>query len=171
VGLGTNIVAGNNTVLIGTDLGYVKGGTTITPTRELLRPEGIEGLRTSPTGATFLTKEEYQFAFSLLELTLENIKIWLDSGNSIAAGPPRTLNIGHGPSGDVAVVTERVLVITGLVPGVTRFVRTITASKAVLLTPGETKITQFEEQMLPMTFVTNWDATLNRCFGFSDATS
>ena len=116
----TNIVVGGATVLIGSDLGFITEGIKLTPTREMFTPEGIESLY-GPI-KKWLTKEEYAFAFTLMEPINANIKIWLDSTNAEAAGPPKTTDIGHGPGGDTGIVTERVLVMTGIVPGGT-FVR------------------------------------------------
>lgn len=168
MGNATNIVAGGASVLIGTDLGYIKDGITITPTRELLLPENVETLFAPPKA--FLTKETYGFTFTLVEPTEANIIFWLDVGNAIAPGPPAILKVGHGPGGDLTQPTERVLVVTGIVPGGT-FVRTITCNRAVADAPGEMKITQFEETALPCSFTIIWDSVNTRAFVISDAAS
>lgn len=167
MGTEANIVAGGASVTIGADLGYIKDGITLTPTHEKLFIENIETLYSSPRA--FWTKEEYTFAFMLVETTQANLKIWLDCTNS--ATPPAGLDVGHGPSGDTGQPTERELVVTGLVPGADLFVRTITGSKVVSDSPGEFKITQFEEAAFPVSFRTLWDNTNSRSIEVQDATS
>jgi hypothetical protein len=168
-GNANNIVAGGAAVDIGGDLGYIKDGITITPTRELLLPENIETLYAPPV--SFLTKETYGITFTLIETTQANMIIWLGSGNAVTGTGPYNLKIGHGPSGDTAQPVEVALVLKGLVPGANLYVRTITFTKAVADAPGEFKITQFEEAAFPCSFTTIWDATNFRCFQVSDAAS
>jgi hypothetical protein len=170
MGTALNIVAGGAAVTIGSDLGYIKDGITVTPTRELLMPENIEGLYAPPR--SFLTKETYGVTFTLVETDRDNLKLWLDSTNTESGADPIVLDVGHGPSGDVGQPTERVLVIKGLVPGnAPPFLRTITWNQAVADAPGEFKITQFEEAAFPCSFTTIWDQTLNRMFQCQDAAS
>ena len=169
MGTKANIVVGGATVLIGSDLGFIKGGIKLTPTREQFTPEDVDSLY-GPI-KKWLTKEEYAFDFTLMEPTQANIKIWLDSTNAPGAGPdPIPLDIGHGPSGDTGVVTENILVMTGIVPG-NIFVRTITVTNAVLETPGEMTIAQSGEASCPIVMTALWDDSNNRFFLISDATT
>ena len=160
-----NIVAGGASVFIVADLGAVKDGITITVAIEHYKVEGIEGLLTAPKA--WRTKEEYTIAFTLVEPTRDNIRLAWDVTNTESAGPdPITLAFG----GDSATPNSRVLKVFGIVPGAA-FVRTITFDNTIASAPGETKLTQFQEQSLPCTFVTLWDATNSRLGQFSDATS
>ena len=160
-----NIVGGGASVFIGADLGAVKEGITITVAVEHYKVEGIEGLLTAPKA--YRTKEEYTIAFTLVEPTLANVKLAWDVTNAIVTpGPPITLEFG----GDSATPQSRVLKVFGIVPG-NVFVRTIQFDNVIASAPGETKLTQFQEQSLPCTYVTLWDAVNSRVGQFSDATS
>lgn len=148
---------------IGTDLGYIKDGVTITPSFEIYKPSGIEGLLTAPKSRRIA--EEYTIAFNLIEPTLANIRLWIDSTNTASTGlPPLTLQVG----GDSATPNERVLVVTSIEPGGTD-VRTITFHKAVAEGAGEWKVTDFEEGTLPCSYVTLWDTATAELFLVSDA--
>lgn len=171
MGTAANVVAGGAAIEVAGDLGYIKDGITITPTRELFMPENVETLYAPPKA--FLTKETYGVTFTLVETTLANIKIWLDDTNATSGANPILLLVGHGPSGDEGQPTERALVVKALVPGASLFVRTITFTKAVADAPGELKITQFEEAALPCSFTTIWDPTgaAEQVFNISDVTA
>jgi len=157
-----NIVFGGVAVTIGSDLGYIKDGVTITPSFEIYKPSGIEGLMTAPKSRRI--SEEYTVTFNLIEPTLANIRLWIDSTNTITAGPPATLEVGA----DSATPNEQVLVVTSIEPGGTD-VRTITFHKVVAEGAGEWKLTDFEEGTLPCSFVTLYDVTTDELFLVSDA--
>lgn len=158
-----NIVFGGVTVVISADLGYVKDGVTIAKSEEIYRPSGIETLLTSPVARR--VSEEYTITFTLMEPTLENLKLAWDETAAIVGAAPRTINVG----GTGATPTESVLVVTGIEPGGTD-IRSITFDKAIAMGPGEHKITQFEEAAFPCTFVTLFKTTATaRLFAISDA--
>ena len=157
-----NIVFGNAAVSIGGDLGYIKDGIAINKTEELYKPSGIEGILTSPVARR--VSEMYSFTFTLIEPTLENIRLAWDVTTAKAGAGPITLAVGTSS----AAPNARILIVTGIEPGGTD-VRTITADTTIANGPGEYKITQFEEGALPCVFETLLDTAKTQLLDFSDA--
>lgn len=138
-------VASNAAVSVGSDLGSIEKNTlVITPNQEVLDPQ-IE-THLAPR-KRFRIGEGAEFAFTLLEPTLENILIAWDTDNSIVTGPPRTLAWGDDQQGD----TSRAVVILALEPGGTD-VRTITSTAATLQTPAAYNITDQDLSRLPVVY-------------------
>ena len=160
-----NVVIGGATVTIGSDLGYIKDGITINPTAEHYFVEDVEGY--PGRHAAKRIRENYAISFTLIEPTQANIKIGWDVTNAPAGTDPITLEFGS----DSVTPQERVLVVTGVVPGVGGFVRTVQFDRAIIEDPGEMKITDFEESKLPVTMTCLYDSTNSRVGQFSDAAS
>lgn len=164
----TEIVAGNATVTIGADLGYVKaGGITVTPTVDLFEVD-VEQLSVSPKA--FYTMRHYEISFILTQPTHANLVITWDLPSTPAAGPPETLAII--PTADMSdsfTPTQRVLVITGTSPTALG-VRTISWDAAILITPGPLVLSKMAYQEQEVTFKALYDdAVGNQVGDFSDA--
>lgn len=164
MGTPANIVFGGAAVTIGTDVGYIKDGVAISWSVDLYQVEGIEGLLTSPVARR--TKEQPTIAFTTIEPTLANMKLAWDITNSTSGTDPITLEFG----GDSAIPQERVIVVTGIVPGDV-FVRSIQFDVCVLSAPGEMTITQYGEVAVQSSYVALYDTTNSRLGQFSDAAS
>lgn len=167
-----NLVVGNATVLIGSDLGAIKEGITITPTYTVFNVD-IE--QEAFPSRYWYTDKKFTIEFTLCEPTLENIKIAWDMAGTITGANPRLLDIGTSAGTDF-VPTSRVVVVTSFTPGGaggTLFTRTVTFHKALLETPGATTFTKRSE----VSMKTTWNCTLDtaqtpdRVGQFSDATA
>jgi len=167
-----NIVQGGATVVMGvgtaaTDLGYIKDGLTITPTVDLyLVGEAVEQL-TLPVKA-YRVSETIEMAFTIIEPTLANIKTAWDIAAATGGTGPITLDIGENQF----TPQENILTFTGLVPGATQYVRSITAPVAVVNSPGEMNIGKAEETSLATGVVCLYDdISSNYALQISDAIS
>ena len=161
-GTPANIVFGGAAITIGSDIGYIKDGVAISWSIDLYQVEGIEGLLTSPVARR--TKEQPTITFTTIEPTLENMKLVWDITNATSGTGPTTLEFG----GDSATPQERVIVVSGIVPGGVT-VRSIQFDVCVVSAPGEMTITQFGEVAVQSAFVALWDTTNTRLGQFSDA--
>lgn len=163
----TEIVAGNATVSIGADLGYLKaGGITVTPTIDLFTVD-VEQLSVSPKA--FITMRNFEISFILVQPTHDTLVITWDLPSSPAAGPPETLEIL--PTADMAdsfEPTQQALVITGTSPTALG-VRTITWDAAILITPGVLAFSKMGYQEQEVTFQALYDSTTTQVGDFSDA--
>jgi len=150
-----NLVVGNATVFIGSDLGAIKDGITITPTFTVFNVD-IE--QESFPSRYWYTDKKFTIEFTLCEPTLENIKLAWDMAGAITAGPPRLLDIGTSAGTDF-VPNARVIVVTSFTPSATGLlpVRTVTFHKCLLETPGATTFTKRAEVSLK----TTWNCALD----------
>jgi len=165
-GTGWTVDGSTAAVTIGSDLGYVKDGIRITPSVDLyLVGEAVEQL-TLPVKA-FRVSETIEISFTLLEATLANIKLVEDIDNATAGAGPITLDWGDNQF----IPTENALVVTGVVPGATRYVRTVTFPKAVLTSPAEIAFTKTEETALNATYTALYSESDTYAAEISDATS
>ena len=167
----TNIVWGGATVLISSDLGTLDSGSgvVISFSQENASVGANVEQLTLPV-ASWRTSEEITIAFTLLEPTLANIVIAVDSDNTITNGTPpapNTVDIGDNQS----ALTNRVVVVTGVAPGASKFARTVTAGEAVLQGGTELKFTKGEATALAMTFLCHYESANSRALLFSDATA
>lgn len=158
----TNLVVGGAAVTIGSDLGAIKDGITITPTREVFTIDLEQEM--TPSKAWNVT-EKWAIEFTLCEPTLANIKIGWDVDNTVTVGPPATLSFGDHQF----TPQERVLVVTGIRPGATAAARTVTFHKAVLETPAPLVFTKRAETNLKCGFMGLWDSSNSRVGQISDA--
>lgn len=166
MGTPTNIVFGGAAIVIGTDVGYIKDGVSISWSIDLYQIEGIEGLLTSPVARR--VKEQPTISFTTIEPTLANMKMVWDITNAPDAGPdPISMDFG----GDSNIPQERELEIHGKVPGATQFQRDIVFDIAVVSAPGEMVITQYGEVAVQSSFVALYDNTNTRLGRFDDATT
>jgi hypothetical protein len=150
-----NLVVGNLTVVIGTDVGALKDGATVTPTYTVFNVD-IEQ-ETFPSRFWY-TDKKFALEFTMCEPTLENIKIAWDLIGAITAGPPRLLDIGTSAGVDF-VPTARVIVLTSFTPSATGLlpIRTWNFHKCLLETPGASTITKRQETSLK----TTWNCALD----------
>lgn len=162
MGTYTNIVQGGATVTIGSDLGFIADGVTITPSFEMSYGKA-EGINAHITARRPLAN--YDVSFTLLEMTLANfIKAW-DIKNSISGSAPATLKFG----GENYKPTENVLVVYGYTPGATSYARSVTFQRAVVSSPGEFATKDSDPSNLAMTLHALYYPT-GTCVGtFSDA--
>ena len=158
----TNLVQGGGSILIGSDLGFMKGGWTLTPTAEnyYSKVDGIPG-----DVASRRIKSGFDLAFTLVEITLVNIKMAWDEANASAGVGPFTLDVGL----DTLTHQEREIEIYAYVPGGDLFVRTITIDRAVVSAPAELKTSDEEESGLACQFHALYSVTNSRFLEFSDA--
>jgi len=169
MGTAANFVVGGATVTIGSDLGYIKGGAKVTPSVNLfLAGEEIEQL-TLPEKA-WRVSENIEISFTLAEPTAANIKLAEDIDNTITTGTPPTPDTLDWADNQFST-QERVLAITGVVPGTGGFTRTITADAAVLSGPAEIAFTKGALTELACTFTCLYNATNSRALQLSDATA
>ena len=164
----TEIVAGNATVFIGADLGYVKaGGITVTPTVDVLTVD-VEQLSVSPKA--FFTGRVYEISFILTQPSHDMLVITWDLPSTPAVGPPETLLII--PTADMSdsfTPTERALVVTGTSPTALG-IRTISWDAAILTTPGPLVLSKMVYQEQEVTFQALYDDKVGNQVGdFSDA--
>lgn len=157
-----NLVAGGATVTIGSDLGAIKDGITVTPTREVLTIDLEQEM--TPSKAWNMA-EKYTVEFTLCEPTLANIKIAWDCDNTVTVGPPATLNFGDHQF----TPQTRVLVITGNRPGATVAARTLTFNNAIMETPAPLVFSKRQESNLKVGFMCLYDSSTSRVGQFSDA--
>jgi len=164
----TNITVGGASVTVGSSMGYIKDGVTLTPTLELFTVDGIEQLLT-PSRA-WRVSEQFECQFTTVEPTQANIKIALDCDNTWTGTPP-ALKFGDNqfsPANDTAYV----VVMTGYTAAATQYVRTITLHRCFLSTPAPIKFTKGQETNLAMTFLCCYEEDTDVCVGtISDATS
>ena len=158
-----NYAVGGATVTIGSDLGYIKDGVTVTPSVELYTIEGVEQLLT-PAEA-YRVSEGWEISFTLCEPTMANLQIAVDCDNTPAAG---VVDIGDNQF----TPTKRVIVMTGIVPGGDAYVRTWQFDACVVSGPAEIKFTKGQETNLAVTFMALYDdQTNNRVSELTDATA
>ena len=156
-----NIVAGGASVLIGTDLGAIKEGVSLTLTVDTFTVDLEQEVIATKA---FKTRNKLTCEFTLCEPTLENIKIGWDVDNAITAGPPRLLSAID----QQFTLQERIIVVTGTTPGYAPFLRTCTLTRAVLETPGVLVFTKAAEQNMKLGFNCLADGTA-KAVTFSDA--
>lgn len=159
----TQIVVGGATAGIGGDLGYIKDGIQQTPSIELFTPDSIEQLTTAPKA--WVVNRSYEIVITLVEPTLNNIRIGWDITEAAAAG---VLKI-HGTLATVFTPVERAVSVTGFVPGGVT-VRTVLWDKCVVSGPAPLQFIKSEETNLAITFMALYDdVTNNRVGQFTDA--
>ena len=163
----TNLVVGNATVTIGSDLGAIKDGVTITPTFTVFNVDLEQELMSS---RFWYTDKNFKCEFTLCEPTLANVKIAWDVTAATSGSGPILLNFGTA-SGTDFVPTNRVLAVTSFVPGASLFTRSVIFDKALLETPGPTAFSKRQETNLKCTFNCAYDTTNSRVGKFSDATA
>jgi hypothetical protein len=156
-----NLVVGGATVTIGSDLGAIKDGVTITPSTELLTIDLEQEL--TPSKA-WRMGERFSCEFTLCEPTGANIKIAWDTDNTYT-GTPATLAFGDHQF----TPQTRVLVVTGNRPGSGVAARTITFNNAVLETPAPLMFSKRQESNLKCTFTCLYDSGTSRVGQLSDA--
>ena len=155
-----NIIQGNASILVGSDLGYITGGVKLVVSSEMyyVSPEGINAnvhaRRTSQT---------YEVQATLLEPTMANIIIAHDWQNTSGSA----MDFG----GENFKPTETAVTIYGYVPGSGLYTRTIAADRSVAVPNGEMTYSDAQETQLPVTFHLLYDPTDSRCGVMTDATS
>lgn len=162
-----NVVVGGATATITADLGYIKDGVQQTPSIELFTPDSIEQLTTAPKA--WAVNRSYEIVFTLVEPTLENIRIgWDITEVIVGAVAPFTLAI-HGTLASVFTPVQRAVSVTGFVPGgVTA--RTVLWDRCVVSGPAPLQFIKSEETNLAVTFMALYeDTTNNRVGQFTDA--
>ena len=155
-----NLCQGGAAVLIGSDLGYLGDGITFAPTLSQYYQK-VEGI---PMDIGARDTWGYDISFVLSEITQANMKIAMGIQETIAAGPPATLDIVPE-----AVPTEQVIVIYSDVPGGDLFLRTITGDRCVLSAPAALVTKDAEESKLACTFHLLYDFTNGWAAQISDA--
>jgi hypothetical protein len=144
-------IANNASPGVVTDVGFCKDGVTITPNFETYRVEGAEGY--PAVLAMRRTKTEYTVKSTLMEPTLTNIQKAWDTYLAGVSDPTSPLNLTA-----TSTVKERKIQILSnknLAGGT----RTITFWRAVVESPGECKVSDYEASFLPVTFVCMLDTT------------
>ena len=160
-----NIMIGGATVAIGGDLGFIRDGVTISPNAEHYFVEQIEGFPGRHKARR--TSETYEIAFTLEEPTLQNTRIGWDITNATSGADPILLNFGS----DSVKPQERLIAIGGLAPGASEFTRGIFLPRCIASSPGEFKITDFEESKLPCVFTAEYQTSTSLVGQFSDQQS
>lgn len=151
-----NISIGGATIDIFNDVGttepvgYIKDGITITPSFEIYKIGGIEGLPV--TVKANRTKTEYSLKTTLMEPTLHNLRKAWDI-TSAAASPFKI----DAP----AACKERKVVVGSLGPkvaGGATGVWTWTFTRCIVESPEAMKISDAEETKLPVSFLCMYDS-------------
>ena len=144
------------------DLGYFKDGATVAPTAEHYFVEGIEGNPGRHRGKRI--KEDWTVSFNLLEPQANDgaapyrvVQLWADIKTTITGGSVSPWIQKFG--GDAVDPRERLIEITGIVPGSGAYTRTWYFYRGRATGMGEHKITDFEESSLPCVFSMMYDST------------
>jgi hypothetical protein len=166
-----NLVVGNATVVIGTDVGAIKEGITVTPTFSVFNVDIEQELMPS---RFWYTDKKFQLEFTMCEPTLANVKYSWDVSSSITGGtPPNPFVMTFGTAaGTDFVPAARTIVCTSFVPGGAGgnlFTRTVIFNKCLLETPGPTVFSKRGETNLKCTF--NCAIQSGSVGLFSDATT
>ncbi len=149
-----NILIGAGTLVIGdTDVGYTRGGITISKDGDFLNVEPDQVLYPVITQKT---TESYQVSTELLEVTLANLKLAWGESAAIGGGP--SLSLG-APEVDVS---EYTLVFNGRAPkGASGNYgdRTVTFHRVVTMDYGDIEHTRDGETVIPVTFTALYDVS------------
>lgn len=164
-----NIIAGGAKVVIGSDLGAIKDGVTVTPTVELLTVDLEQEL--TPSKA-WPTSRRWTIEFTLCEPTLANIKIAWDVVRAVGGAGPFTLDIGSAEAATDIVLTPRAIILSSIVPG-NVFIRTVFYHACIIETPAPMVFSKRQETNLKQTFTALYDYSQSpdRVGLFSDANS
>lgn len=164
MGSQANIIVGGAALVVGSDLGYIVDGVTMTVEADMW----YGAVETIPVDiVSRRTKTHYKFVSTLVEPTMANLKIAYDWQNTAGGLDPITLDFG----GENFIPTESAVEIYGYVPGGNLYTRKLSLDRAVVEPGGELKHTDADMVKVQVTFKGLYSETNSRVGVLSDAIS
>jgi len=161
-----NIIQGGASITIGSDLGYLKEGVTMSVASDMVYTR-VEGINANVMARN--VNQNYEFRTVLAEPTRANLKIAFDwqNASATAAGSLEINTFG----GENFIASANDVKIYGYVPGSAAYTRYIELYRAIAIPNGEVSFADAESTGLPITFAGLYYAT-SSCVGqLADSTA